>query len=95
MMIEMHSEIIKLALLVSTAFLTIASFIVLLRLIIGPDTTDRIVALDLFAFMFSGAVILLSVYQNEKVYLNTIIILALVVFLGTVAFSRLLERRVG
>ncbi|MBN2364969.1 MAG: cation:proton antiporter, partial [Calditrichaeota bacterium] len=83
----MNSEIIGFALLISTGFLTIASFLVLLRLIIGPDITDRIVALDLFAFLFSGAVILFSVYENEKVFLNIIIILALVVFLGTVAFS--------
>jgi multicomponent Na+:H+ antiporter subunit F len=92
-MMSTHSDLLSLAFFFSGLMLLAASFILLMRLWRGPSITDRIIALDLYAMIFSGAVIIYSIYSDEAVYLNVIVVLALVVFLSTVAFARLLERR--
>jgi multicomponent Na+:H+ antiporter subunit F len=92
-MMTTHSDLLSLTFSLSGLMLLAASFILLLRLWRGPSITDRIIALDLYAMIFSGAVIIYSIYSGEAVYLNVIVVLALVVFLSTVAFARLLEKR--
>lgn len=92
-MTSTHSELLSLAIFFSGLMLLAASFILLIRLWRGPSVTDRIIALDLYAMIFSGAVIIYSVYSSQAVYLNVIVVLTLVVFLSTVAFARLLEIR--
>lgn len=57
------------------------------RLAIGPTLSDRIVALD---FMSAAAMALVAAYAIESqrtVVLEVAIVLALVSFLGTVAFA--------
>lgn len=63
------------------------------RLVIGPTSADRIIALDLLAALAIGFTGVSSVYYGDSVFLDIAIILSLVVFLGTVAFARYLERR--
>jgi multicomponent Na+:H+ antiporter subunit F len=63
------------------------------RLVIGPTSADRIIALDLLAALAIGFTGVSSVYYSDSVFLDIAIILSLVVFLGTVAFARYLERR--
>ena len=92
-MMNTHSGLLSLAFFFSGLMLLAASFILLIRLWRGPSVPDRIIALDLYAMIFSGAVIIYTIYSGEAVYLNVIMVLALVVFLSTVAFARLLERR--
>jgi multicomponent Na+:H+ antiporter subunit F len=59
----------------------------------GPTIEDRIVAFDILT---SIAIAFLSVYAvktNETTIIDIGIILALLAFLGTVAFAYYLERR--
>jgi multicomponent Na+:H+ antiporter subunit F len=73
--------------------LSISIFLVFLRLIIGPTVEDRIVAFDILT---SIAIAFLSIYSlstNSITILDVGIILALLAFLGTVAFAYYLERR--
>ncbi len=62
------------------------------RLALGPTLADRIVALD---FMSAAAMAMVAVYAIESgkpVVLEVAIVLALVSFLGTVAFAFYLLR---
>ena len=73
--------------------LSISIFLVFLRLLIGPTIEDRIVAFDILTAI---AIALLSIYSlqtNSITILDVGIILALLAFLGTVAFAYYLERR--
>jgi multicomponent Na+:H+ antiporter subunit F len=79
---------------------TIALFIIacglvlaVMRLVIGPSAADRIIALDLLAVLAVGFAGVSAVYYEDPVFLDVAVILSLVVFLGTVAFARYLERR--
>jgi multicomponent Na+:H+ antiporter subunit F len=73
--------------------ISLSILLVFLRLLKGPTIEDRIVAFDILT---SIAIAFLSVYAvktNETTIIDIGIILALLAFLGTVAFAYYLERR--
>lgn len=79
---------IVLMLLVLTMIL---SFI---RLIIGPTLPDRVVALDLIGSTVAGIIAVYAVANLQPVYVDVAIVMALVIFLGTIAFARYVEKRI-
>lgn len=68
----------------------IATFI---RLVRGPYLPDRVVALDLISVLAMGFIIVYAVRFNQPNFLDVAIVLALITFLGTVAFAYYLELR--
>ena len=63
------------------------------RLVLGPTSADRIVALDLITIQLVAAAALLSAVYDEPAYVDLSVALALVAFLSTVAFARYVEQR--
>lgn len=89
-----HPLLLIIALMISAIFLSISAILGLIRLALGPSVPDRVVALDLFSMIFMGAIVVASIFYDQAVYLNAAVMLALVVFIGTVSFARFLEKRV-
>lgn len=85
--------ILQVASTVSFALLACGLVLAVVRLVLGPSTADRVIALDLLAALSIGFVGTASVFYRDSVFIDVGIILSLVVFLGTVAFARYLERR--
>lgn len=65
------------------------------RVIRGPSTPDRVLALDMIGLLSVSFIAIVAVASHQAVLLDAAIALALVSFLGTVAFSRFIERRGG
>jgi multicomponent Na+:H+ antiporter subunit F len=63
-----------------------------IRLIIGPTIADRVVALDLLTVTAIGIIAVYAISMEQPVFLDVGVILALVAFLGTIAYAHLLER---
>lgn len=76
------------------AILSIALVLAFIRLVRGPSLPDRVVALDLTAVLVVAIVIVLDFSGPDIHFLDPAIVVALVGFTGTIAFSRYLERRV-
>lgn len=72
--------------------LSTAVLLAFLRLAHGPTLPDRVVAFDLLGMVFVGIIALCSIAMEQAFLLDVAIVLALVAFLGTVAFARYLER---
>jgi len=64
---------------------------VFVRLARGPDLTDRVVALDLLSAVAVGIMAAWSVAADDAVYLDVALLVALLAFLGTVAFAAYAE----
>jgi len=64
------------------------------RLLIGPSTPDRVVALDLTALLSVGMMGVYAVMTEEASLLSGALVVGLLAFLGAVAFARYLERKV-
>lgn len=62
------------------------------RLVRGPSLPDRVVALDLMATLIIAISAVYSVVTDQPAYLDVAIVLALITFLGTVAFAYYLNR---
>lgn len=69
------------------AMLIIALFLAFARLLRGPTLPDRVVALDLVSTLAVGMMAAYAVMTNQPVFLDVAILLALIAFLGTVAFA--------
>ncbi len=83
-----------LAVYVAFPLLTIAVLLAFVRLVRGPTLPDRVVALDLIATLMIGFIAVYAIVTDEPVLLDLAIVLALISFLGTVAFAHYIERRV-
>ncbi|MBA4292995.1 hypothetical protein C0431_08485 [bacterium] len=72
--------------------LTASLAFVLYRVFKGPHRQDRIASLDLASVIIICTIGVLSIEFKNAAFLDVAVILAIIVFLGTVAFSRYLER---
>lgn len=79
----------------SAVMLGLAVFCVLVRFAIGPRTPDRIVAFDLLASLVIASLLITGIANASPFYLQTVLGFSLVLFLGTVALSRYLDRLGG
>ncbi|QUW23243.1 Na(+)/H(+) antiporter subunit F1 [Sporosarcina sp. Marseille-Q4063] len=82
-----------------TAFIWISLLIVIIsmvgllyRIFRGPSVPDRLVALDAIGVMFISATALLSVLFETELFLDVILLLAVLSFIGTVSFSKFIEK---
>lgn len=73
--------------------LTVGVLLVFVRFFKGPHISDRVVALDLLITIGIGIISIYSIISNQPTFLDIAMILALIAFLGTVAFSYYLEKR--
>ncbi|WP_010251418.1 monovalent cation/H+ antiporter complex subunit F [Myroides injenensis] len=66
---------------------------IFIRFLKGPAVVDRVVALDLLITVGVGIIGLFSLIIDNAIFLDVAVILALIAFLSTVAFSFYLEKR--
>ena len=82
-----------------TTFIWIAIIIIVLsivglvyRLVKGPNPSDRVVALDAIGVALICLVGLFSIIVDTSFFLDIILLLAILSFIGTIAFSKYIEK---
>jgi multicomponent Na+:H+ antiporter subunit F len=81
--------------LTTTAALTvlgIAAVLTFLRLLVGPTVPDRVIAIDLIGVLIVCALVVSAGATADQAYLDVAIVLALISFVGTIAYARYVER---
>ncbi len=65
------------------------------RLLIGPNFSDRVMAFDTLGIIAISLLVLLSVHYKSARYLDVAFVFALIGFIGTILFARfnVLRRR--
>jgi multicomponent K+:H+ antiporter subunit F len=58
------------------------------RLFMGPGVTDRILALDTMVINVIGVIVLTGIAQNSGTSFEAALLLAMVGFVGTVAYAK-------
>ncbi len=74
------------------AALSLASLGALVRVVRGPTLPDRVIALDLVAYLTMGFLGTYAVLSQQKAYVDAALVLGLLAFLGTVGLARYIER---
>lgn len=71
----------------------LALLFVFIRFVRGPKTADRVISLDLIITIGVGVIGVYSIISKTPFFLDVGMILALIAFLSTVAFSYYLQKR--
>ncbi|OMF60254.1 Na(+)/H(+) antiporter subunit F [Paenibacillus sp. FSL R5-0490] len=85
---------IKTVVMIAILCISVATLALIYRVIKGPTTPDRVVALDAIGINLVAIVALTSIALNTNAYLEVILLLGILAFIGTVAFSKYLEKGV-
>lgn len=90
---EFSSWFLDVCVNISLAILTVAFFMIVVRIVRGPTLPDRVVALDMLVAVGIGFIAAIGVQTDYFLYLDIAIALGLVGFLATVAFARFVLNR--
>jgi multisubunit Na+/H+ antiporter MnhF subunit len=77
---------------VALIILGFSTALVVLRLIRGPSLPDRVVASDSLGANLIALIVVLSLKVNTPHYLDSVLVLAILGFLGTSAVAKFLVR---
>ncbi len=73
--------------------LSVSILLIFIRFVKGPTISDRVVAVDLLVTSGIGIIAVYSILTNQPTFLDIALILALIGFLGTVAYSFYIQKR--
>lgn len=79
---------------VSLLIVSISTILFIYRVVKGPTTPDRVVALDAIGINLVAITAILSVVLKTSAFLEVILLIGILAFIGTVAFSKYLEKGV-
>jgi len=83
---------LKILFWVSLVLIVVSMAMFVYRLIKGPTAPDRVIALDAMGVTLISMIALLSILVGTNFYLEIILLLAILSFIGTVAFSKFIEK---
>ena len=86
------TDVMNIALIIAFISLAAAQIMCMVRLVIGPATSDRILALDTMVVNAIGLIVLLGIAQGSRIYFEVSLLIAMLGFVSTVALARFLLR---
>jgi multicomponent Na+:H+ antiporter subunit F len=78
--------------LVALAMLAVAVGLTFIRLLKGPTLPDRVIAIDLIGVLLVCLLVLMAGVTAQQALLDVAMVVALISFVGTVAYARYIER---
>ena len=84
----------KFILIISAVILSVSTLANLYRLKKGPSVPDRVITLDTIGINLISIVAIVSVIVNTQAFLEVILLIGALAFIGTVAFSKFIEKGV-
>jgi multicomponent Na+:H+ antiporter subunit F len=72
--------------------LGVSLLLAVVRLVKGPTLPDRIVAMDLVGVLVVGLIVVLAASTEVRATLDAAIVIALIGFVGTVAYATYVQR---
>jgi multicomponent K+:H+ antiporter subunit F len=86
------ADLMQWALYLGFGVLSVSQVMAMIRLVIGPHTGDRILALDTMVLNAIGLIVLLGIAQGTRAYFEVSLIIAMLGFVSTVALARFVLR---
>lgn len=80
------------AIAISFVLVGVALLLSFIRLVIGPNVPDRILALDTLYLNSIALLILLGIHLDSALYFEAALLIAVMGFMGTLALSKYLLR---
>ena len=77
---------------IALAMLALGAMLAFVRLMRGPTLPDRVIAIDLIGVLIVCTLVVVASTNAMAVFLDVAIFIALISFVGTVAYARYVER---
>lgn len=77
---------------VSLVITSVSLLLVLIRGVIGPTTSDRIMALDTLGMMLVAIIGMLMLLHETVIYADIALVVAIIGFVGTLTMSKFIEK---
>lgn len=85
---------LDLLLQISLGCISVSILMNLIRVIKGPSMPDRVIALDSIGINLISVTAVISVMLRTHAYMEVILLIGILSFIGTIAFSKFVERGV-
>lgn len=86
------TQLMDIALIIAFAALALGQIMSMARVVIGPTSGDRILALDTMAINALGIVVVIGISQGVQMFFEVALLIAMLGFVSTVALARFLLR---
>jgi multicomponent Na+:H+ antiporter subunit F len=80
------------SIVVALTLLAVAAALTFIRLAKGPTLPDRVIAIDLVGVLMVCLLVLMAGVTAQQALLDVSMVVALISFVGTVAYARYIER---
>ncbi|MFS2249060.1 Na(+)/H(+) antiporter subunit F1 [Bacillus sp. A31] len=77
---------------ISLGILALSTLLFVIRVIKGPSIPDRVSALDAVGINLIGMTAIVSILLKTTTFFEIVLLLGILAFIGTVAFSKFLEK---
>ena len=77
---------------IASTMLAAAAVLTFIRLLKGPTLPDRVIAIDLIGVLMVCLLVVTAAVTAQQALLDVGMVVALISFVGTVAYSRYIER---
>ena len=78
--------------LIPLTLLAVGAGLTFIRLAKGPTLPDRVIAIDLIGVLLVCLLVVMAGVTSEQSFLDVAMVVALISFVGTVAYARYIER---
>lgn len=85
-------DLMNYALMGAFVVVGLCQIMAMIRVVIGPNTGDRILALDTMVVNAIGLIVLMGLAQGTRIYFEASLIIAMLGFVSTVAYARFVLR---
>ena len=72
--------------------LALGAVFTFIRLVRGPSLPDRVISIDLLGILVVCVLVVVAGDSGQQAFLDVAMVIALISFVGTVAYARYLER---
>lgn len=86
------TQFLNVALAITFVALALGQVMSMVRLVLGPTSGDRVLALDTMVINALGLVIVLGIHQGVQIYFEVALLIAMLGFVSTVALARFILR---
>jgi len=86
------TDFLNIALMIAFVALAVGQVLAMVRLVKGPSTGDRILALDTMVINAIGLIVLVGISQGSDIFFEVSMIIAMLGFVSTVAIARFVLR---
>ena len=77
---------------IALTMLALGAVFTFIRLVRGPTLPDRVISIDLIGILIVCVLVVVAGDSGQQAFLDVAMVIALISFVGTIAYARYLER---